>query len=426
VSKREKKSSLRLLNKTTPILFLLFFIVGVTRAATFTVNSTGDAADANTADNICETAAIGECTLRAAIEQANVTAGADQINFNIAGAGVKTISPAAPLPDIFEAVTIDGYMQTGSSANTLVATDNAVILIELSGVNAGLGANGLRIASNGSTLSGLAINRFSRNGISRNGGDSNTISGNFIGTDATGMIDLGNGGIGVEDEFGSGASSNIIGGTAPASRNIISGNDGEAGIEFNFAGFNVIQGNFIGLAADGGSALGNTGFGVGAGAFTGGTIIGGGDAADGTVDGNIGARNYISGNGGAGIFFGGAAFGCCTIAGNYIGTDATGTLARGNGIGIGSNVCSNSVIGGTTAGADNLISGNTGDSISAGFTNNLIIRHNFIGTDASGTTALGNGATALTSTRAAAATKSAGQTRATATRSPSTPKTAFR
>lgn len=390
MKKKEKVSATNSLHKIIVAFVACLFIVGAARANVFTVNSTGDAPDANTGNGVCSDGA-GNCTLRAAIEEANGSVGADTINFNIAGTGVKTILPASPLPDINEAVVIDGYTQPGASANTLVASDNAVILIELSGANAGMSANGLRIVGNGSTISGLAINRFSRDGISLNGGDSNTISGNFIGTDATGMIDFGNGSIGIEGEFGSNPNSNIIGGTTPAARNIISGNNGEAGIEFNFAGNNVIQGNFIGLAADGLTALGNTGFGVGAGAFTGGTIIGGDDAADGTVDGNIGARNYISGNGGAGIFFGGAAFGGCTIAGNYIGTDASGTLARGNGSGIGANVGGNSIIGGTTAGAGNLISGNTGDGIIAGFTNNLIVRHNFIGTKADGTTALGNG-----------------------------------
>lgn len=391
MKKKEKVAATNSLHKIIVAFVACLFFVGAAQANVFTVNSTGDTPDANIGNGVCDDGA-GNCTLRAAIEQANATVGTDQINFNIAGAGVKTILPASPLPDINEAVVINGYSQPGASVNTAQTSDNAVILIELNGTSAvGAGVSGLTIVGNGSTISGLAINRFSGDGISLNGGDGNTISGNFIGTDATGMIDFGNGAIGIEGEFGSGASSNVIGGTTPASRNIISGNNGEAGIEFNFAGFNVIQGNFIGLAADGTTALGNTGFGVGAGAFTGGTIIGGDDAADGTVDGNIGARNYISGNGGAGIFFGGAAFGGCTIAGNYIGTDATGTLARGNAIGIGANVGGNSTIGGTTAGAGNLISGNTGDGIIAGFTSNLIVRHNFIGTDASGTTALGNG-----------------------------------
>ena len=60
-------------------------------AATFTVNSTGDAPDSNTADGICDDGS-GNCTLRAAIEQANASAGTDTINFNIPGAA----TPSAP------------------------------------------------------------------------------------------------------------------------------------------------------------------------------------------------------------------------------------------------------------------------------------------------------------------------------------------
>ncbi|RKG89496.1 right-handed parallel beta-helix repeat-containing protein [Corallococcus terminator] len=80
-----------------------------------------------------------------------------------------------------------------------------------------------------------------------------------------------------------------------------------------------------------------------------------------------------------------------TIQGCYIGTDATGVLARGNGVGI-TVSSSNNTLGGVTAGARNVISGNTGDGIvvTAGASGNLILG-NFIGTTAAGTTPLGNG-----------------------------------
>src|SRR5215208_683888 len=53
-------------------------------ATTFTVNSTGDAADSNTADGACDDGA-GNCTLRAAVQQANATAGTDVINATVTG-----------------------------------------------------------------------------------------------------------------------------------------------------------------------------------------------------------------------------------------------------------------------------------------------------------------------------------------------------
>src|SRR5690349_19641242 len=76
-------------------------------AAGLTVNSTADAADANPGDGVCATAGA-VCTLRAAIEEANALTGADTINFNIPAAGVQTIAPASDLPQITEAVVIDG------------------------------------------------------------------------------------------------------------------------------------------------------------------------------------------------------------------------------------------------------------------------------------------------------------------------------
>src|SRR5467141_4130270 len=91
-----------------PILLLLF-AVGSSGAATFPVINTNDS---------------GAGSLRQAITDANTTAGADTITFNISGAGVHTITPLTALPNITEAVTIDGYSQPGSSMNTLANGDN--------------------------------------------------------------------------------------------------------------------------------------------------------------------------------------------------------------------------------------------------------------------------------------------------------------
>src|SRR5215212_2919091 len=87
----------------------------------FFVNSTADFADASTADGLCTAAeSIGECTFRAAIQQANATAGADNIIFGIPSDGVATIRPNSPLPEITDRVSIDGYTnQQGTSPNTL-------------------------------------------------------------------------------------------------------------------------------------------------------------------------------------------------------------------------------------------------------------------------------------------------------------------
>jgi hypothetical protein len=87
--------------------------------------------------SVTTTADTGAGSLRQAILDANTAVGADTISFNISGAGVKTISLASALPNITEAVTIDGKTQSGSSPTTL--------MIELNGASAGPGANGSRL-----------------------------------------------------------------------------------------------------------------------------------------------------------------------------------------------------------------------------------------------------------------------------------------
>jgi hypothetical protein len=172
-------------------------------STTFTVNQTGDAPDAFTTSNTCDTDVFtngDQCTLRAAIQQANATAGADAINFAIPGTGIKTVvvnsQGFGALPAITEQVTMDGYTQTGASPNTKAVGNDAALKIVLDGINAGPGRDGLAIdgASN-SVIKGLVIHRFSGDGIDvfGTGAVGTRIEGNFIGTDASGTLDKGNG-----------------------------------------------------------------------------------------------------------------------------------------------------------------------------------------------------------------------------------------
>jgi hypothetical protein len=256
----------------------------------YEVNVNTDQADANTSDGLCDTdlATPGlQCTLRAAIEQANASAGSNVIKFNIPGAGVHTIGPASALPTITDPVTIDGYTQSGASVNTSSSGFNGHLLIELSGASAG-NVSALNIAANDTIVRGLVINRFSSGlgAISTFAGDPNHptpiaglhIEGNLIGTNATGTAALANQvGISFADVV-----SGTIGGSSPAARNVISGNTADGIVAFpslNVAQSTLsIQGNFIGLAADGTSPLGNGRHGVFvASAAASGTTIGGPD-----------------------------------------------------------------------------------------------------------------------------------------------------
>jgi len=134
------------------------------------------------------------CTLNRVGNYATMVGGTpDVINFNILGAGVKTISVGSALPTLTKPMTINGYSQPGASANSSQNGDNAVILIELDGTNAGGTANGLMVGAGagGTVIEGLAINRFNSVGILVSG-VSATITGNFIGTDAIGSAALPN------------------------------------------------------------------------------------------------------------------------------------------------------------------------------------------------------------------------------------------
>src|SRR5262249_43563465 len=85
------------------------------------------------------------------------------------------------------------------------------------------------------------------------------------------------------------------------------------------------------------------------------------------------------------------------VEGNYIGTDVTGTQPLGNkalGVVIGA-IASNNTVGGTVAGAGNLISANGIHGVYIDGSNNVgttanVVQGNFIGTDVSGALALGN------------------------------------
>jgi hypothetical protein len=132
-------------------------------AATFTVNRNGDAQDANLANATCDVNASqrgNQCTLRAAIREANSTLGADVISFNIpdnpnvAGLEVKTISPTRALPTITEQVSINGYTQSGASVNTLATGNDAVLKIQLNGTNTADLTSGLEIEASNSTIRG--------------------------------------------------------------------------------------------------------------------------------------------------------------------------------------------------------------------------------------------------------------------------------
>jgi hypothetical protein len=325
--------------------------------STFLVNNVGDS---------------GAGSLRQAILDANAHSGADVIAFDI-GSGVQTIqvggTTGTPLPTVTDSVTIDGTSQPGYGGTPL---------IELDGTSAGANSSGLVLAASSCTVQGLVINSFTRFGINVQA-SSNVIQGNYIGVDTTGnMLRADRNGVVVQ------AAGNTIGGTAAAAGNVIGD-----GIAVN-GDATVIQGNTIGLGADGNTVLGDPNFGIYV-AQAQNVVIGGITPS---------ARNVISGNFEYGIITNLDANGL-VIQGNYIGTDRTGTVARGNtyyGI---ATYSADVLIGGLTptpgTGPGNVISANgsgrsTGGGIgfSGGTGGADFVEGNIIGLDAGGTTALNN------------------------------------
>ena len=352
---------------TRRMLWLVVLSVGLAGANTYTVTNTNE---------------TGAGSLRQAITDANGNAGADTINFNIPGPGVQTIQPTSSLPAITGAVTINGYSQPGSAPNTSAAGSNATLLIELDGSNAGDNAFGLLVVTAGVTIRGLIINRYVRALPSNpydgcgvllgTGGSGSTVSGCFLGTNAAGDADLGNGGPGIFVD--SGVSNCVIGGATPADRNLISGN-GVHGIQLAGGGGQQIRGNLLGTNATGDAALANDSSGIHL-TSAGNTIVG----------------NVISGNGDRGILVSGGSATGNTVQGNLIGVNAAATGTLGNsqdGIRFESTPAAS--LGGTGAGEGNVIGGNGGDGVSLfSVAANSLIFGNYIGTDATGTQNLGN------------------------------------
>lgn len=334
-------------------------VIPTTPAATFTVINTADS---------------GAGSLRQAIIDANINPGTDLINFLIPGSGTQTITLLAPLPTISTPATVDGTTQNLGSATPP---------IELPGTSAGIGFTGLKATAGNTTVRGFVINRFEDGLGIELSGSNDIIEFNFIGTNATGTASLGNGDTGLLIHAGSG---HLIGGTTAAARNVISANGQGVEVLLGPALNHQVQGNFIGTDVTGAIDLGNLGDGI----FM---LSGTANIMNCTVGGTAAAAgNVISGNGNVGIQF--LTVGTSNLVqGNLIGTNASGSNDLGNaGSGVALNEAANNTVGGTVAGAGNVISGNDDGGVRINLTTSTgnRVQGNKIGTRADGTTSLPN------------------------------------
>jgi CSLREA domain-containing protein len=265
------------------------------------VNSTGDAGDAATGDGQCATGSTiaggaPECTLRAAIDEANDPATpVDTIWFAIpasdAGhtAGVWTITPATvDLPSITDTVTIDGSTQPGWTTDPVVVLDGSAITGDTHGLYVAVGADdsaighlsmvswtgdamqthadrvriqdmfigvlpdgvtapgntteGIIVTGNDTEIRGSVIGASGNGAITLNGASTGSvIAGNHIGTDRSGTVDFGN----LQGVWSDTTGGGIVGGTDPADANVIANSAGP-GVEIRTAGSAVtVIGNEI-------------------------------------------------------------------------------------------------------------------------------------------------------------------------------------
>jgi hypothetical protein len=254
---------------------------------------------------------LGTGSLRQAILDANAAPGADTIDFSIPGT-IQLTTDA--LPALTDSVTLDGTSAPGFAGTPLVEIDannfggltfnpgsaNSTIkslsIVNANGPGVSLNDSGIVVQGNyigllpdgatvgGNSGDGIVINPTStdnliggsaaleRNFISGNGGNGITVTGstrnqiiaNFIGTDVTGMVRLGNLGDGIH--LASGASSNVIGGVTPENvngvvnlqdGNLISANQGNGITMTDLSRTNFVAGNFIGTTVTGDVGLGN-------------------------------------------------------------------------------------------------------------------------------------------------------------------------
>ena len=308
-------------------------------------------------------APAGTGSLLQAIVDANASAGPDTIAFAI-GSGPQTIVPTNALPVITDTITIDGSTQPGFASAPL---------IEIVGTNAGGFVNGLVIATNNCVIRSLAINQFrgdayfTGDAIQITNGTASRVEGCYLGIARDGLTKAGNSGAGVRignpTYYSVLVTSSNVVGGAAAAAHNLISGNGY-GVYIVDSADNSVLGNTIGTDLTGTVDVGNTNSGVYVtDYFSTGNTIGGTNAAQ---------RNLISGNGeppyaynADGVTISGASSN--SVFGNFVGVDATGTTAIPNGRhGINILYGGANLIGGAAPGQGNLSSGNLVNGVNLG------------------------------------------------------------
>lgn len=322
----------------------------------------------------------GPGSLRDSIQVANTLPGQDVIEFQI-GSGAATINVLSELPAITESLIIDGWTQPGFDDSPL---------IELDGSGAGASA-GLIVSASQTTIRGLVINDFFFAGIFLTPGTNNSVvEGCYLGTSLDGaVLEPNNAGLFILSSDGNRVGTNGDGVNDRRERNLITGALGRgnnvAAVYLQDSSDNVIAGNFIGTNVTGKSALANHERGIEIRAGSGNVIGTNGNGLGDAVEGNV-----ISGASESGVFLVSTH---SRVAGNFIGTDKCGKSAIPNKNGV-LVFNANNTIGTNGDGLSddlegNVISGNLEFGISV-LSDSTVIAGNYVGTDATGTKPIPN------------------------------------
>ena len=293
------------------------------QSSTFVVASEADRADTVPGDGACATAQ-GVCTLRAAIEEANLHPGPDNITFNIPGTGVRTIQLESTLPTVSDEsgpTTIDGYTQPGAAPNTDPLASNAKIMVQVSAATEHT-RDAMIVTSPGNVVRGLSFFKLRRSiWLYGSGADRNSVVGNFVGTNAAGTYAATTAVFPADGiQMQNGAAENVIGGTSAADRNVVSGNAYRGVITAGEdSDANRIINNLVGLGPAGDKRLPNIKHGI---------DVNGGSAANFIGGTQPGERNVASGNGEEGIEISHEPTTTQNrVVGNFVGTDVSGKTA---------------------------------------------------------------------------------------------------
>ncbi len=283
------------------------------------------------------------------------------------------VTSSAPL------IELNGSGAGSSSDGLLLQGSNGMVSgLILEHFNNGIEVAGSNNSIGGTTAgAGNVISGNSSVGVKIDNVSGTQVLGNYIGTDQTGKNALANS-VGVQD-FGH---NNTIGGSVKGAGNVISGNSNDGILLDTSSKGETLQGNYVGLDVTGKTILANARNGV--------EVRGTNSTIGGNSGSNYFTRNFISGNSIDGVALTSTATGN-VVQGNFIGLDISGTKAAGNvvyGIEIGG---SSNTIGGTTAGVGNFISGNKHNGMMLNSTDSSnVVQGNYIGTDYTAKLAVAN------------------------------------